>query len=163
MPPIRSATTRARAAAALAVCAALTLAGCGGSRGNTGEGDKINFCVAYFLFDRLEEPRPDDRDEALGYTEAFLRIIDRVDRRRPLDAREELEEETDGPVLVTDRQLRDLAVMERSLTRLRDELRAADTPAEVRSALNDFAEDETFRAADARTTEYYRQTCDVES
>lgn len=163
MSPIRRATSRARAAAVLALCAAVALAGCGRSGGGEGEGGRVNFCVGYFLFDRLQEPRPDEREEALRYTEAFLRIIDRVDRRRPLDAREELEAETDGPVIVAEKQMQDLGVMERSLQRLRDDLQAADTPVRVRSALNEFADDEAFRAADARTTEYYRETCDVES
>ena len=133
--------------------AVLAGAACGDASRGVGAGDDVDFCTGYREYDRLHEPHPDKRAEAVTYADAFQRIIDRVDRRQEFENQEKKE------IKVAPEVMADLKVMRDELLDLRDELREADDDAEARGLVTAFTQNRKFREADTRVTSYYRGTC----
>ena len=126
---------------------------CGDASRGVGAGDDVDFCTGYSLYDRLKEPHPDKRAEAVTYADAFQRIIDRIDRRREFTNLEKKK------IKVAPEVMDDLKVMREALLDLRTKLRDSDNEAQVRTAVTEFVKNEEFQKADTRVTDYYRATC----
>lgn len=141
-------------AGVIAVIAAIGGAACGDASKGVGAGDDVNFCVAYQEYDRLQEPKPESRSEAITYADGFQRILERVDERFEFKNQEGKE------IKVSDATMRDVKIMRQELIELRDALRETKGDGqEVRELVTEFSGNTAFREADERVTEYFRTTC----
>jgi hypothetical protein len=132
---------------------------CSGRSSDIGAGNKVDFCVAYLIFDHIQEPRPDSKREVFDYAEGFIRVIDRVDPKRELRVPDDQARLDKKPKVATD-ALADLGTIRSSMVRLRDAVKAAPGDGEqVRAAGNALAADQEHAAAQRRTTAYFRSTC----
>jgi len=144
-----------------AVFIALDAPGCADRSGNVGAGEDIEFCAAYRGLDRFGEPKPDSKEEVLTYSSFFVRVIDRVDERRDLDVRKELETRDEKKRLkVTPEALADLKIVRDSMVRLRDAVKAAPSDgAPVRTPVNEQATEEAKLGAERRLAAYFASVC----
>lgn len=140
-----------------AVALALLAAGssCSERSDAAGAGSDIDGCAVYFILDFLDEPSPDKPREVEQYAAAHLRILNRL---RP-DFRIQRSgdrEDIDLPKSVAD----DFETMKRSVRTFQAELKAAGgDEGKVRAAMNAFAADEAYAAADARIGEFSAAEC----
>lgn len=130
------------------------LAACGGKRGAEGAGPSVNFCEGYTIYSIFDEPKPDDAGELDMYTSAMIRVIDRI---KP-NFRVQLPK---GPPLRIPPEVGDdLETLKSKMIQLRADVRSAKgDKAQIRQAVNRFAEDATLNAADQRLVDFAESKC----
>jgi len=153
---------RRRLWSAFLVLVAVAGAACSSRSSNIGAGDDVDLCTAVRYLNRFTEPRPESKSEVLDYATGFVRVIDRVDKRRELAAREELTSQGREPK-ASPKALADIEVIKVSMEQLRDTVKAIpDDGDAVRAATNKLAANTRYAAAERRITAYYSATCEVE-
>lgn len=123
-----------------------------------GAGSDVSGCDAYQILDFFEEPSPEKPEDVRAYANATLRVIDRVRPDFRIERSGDREDLEELPQKVVD----DWKIVEKSVTKFRDALReAGDDEAKVQAAMNAFAADEAYLAADARIGDWVVAECEL--
>jgi len=138
----------------LPVVAALLLAGCA-ERMSEGGGEDTDACGGYAEYESLSQPVPTDSGDVIGFADAFVRIL----RRVQLDERVT---NPDGKLVEVDAKVAEAyGTLEDEVETFRQQVREADgDPAQVKAAVAALTDSEAFAAADRTIAEFYMRHCD---